>query len=55
MSQLFARVELRGTSSKDVYKRLNAYMESKYWYTFIGDATDLPDSTYPGEISGRRS
>jgi hypothetical protein len=45
MSQLFARVDLRGTPREDVYNRLNEYMVSKSWYTVI-DGVSLPHATY---------
>lgn len=50
MSQLFARVELRGTSGADVYDKLHAYMASKCWYqTITGTQTvALPHATYQG-------
>jgi hypothetical protein len=48
MSQLFARIELRGTPGEDVYNKLHAYMEAKNWFrTITGTKTvALPHATY---------
>jgi hypothetical protein len=48
MSQLFARIELRGTPNEDVYNKLHAYMEAKNWFrTITGTKTvALPHATY---------
>ncbi len=48
MSQLFARIELRGTPGEDVYNKLHAYMEAKNWFrTITGSKTvALPHATY---------
>ena len=48
MSQLFARIELRGTPGEDVYNKLHAYMEGKNWLrTITGTGTaSLPHATY---------
>jgi hypothetical protein len=48
MAQLFARVELRGEPSEDVYQRLHAYMESMHWYRTITGTREvsLPHATY---------
>lgn len=45
MSQLFARVELLGRPSEEVYNRLHAQMESLCWYRQI-DGKNLPHATY---------
>jgi len=48
MSQLFARVELRGTPGETIYEKLHAHMESLYWYQTIGSpqTVSLPHATY---------
>jgi hypothetical protein len=48
MYQLFARVELRGNPSVEIYQKLHEYMKGQYWYTTItGTATaTLPHATY---------
>ena len=45
MSQLFARVELLGEPSKDVYENLHKTMESLHWYRLINGKA-LPHATY---------
>ena len=49
-SQLFARVELRGTPGEDIYNRLHAYMAGKNWYQSINQA-ELPHATYQATFS----
>jgi hypothetical protein len=54
LSQLFARVELRGSPGEDVYERLHEYMESLYWYRTIAGSTGrvtLPHATYQATVS----
>jgi hypothetical protein len=48
MSQLFARIELRGNPSLEVYQRLHDYMESLNWLRTISGTktTGLPHATY---------
>jgi hypothetical protein len=51
MSQLFVRVELRGTPGEDVYARLHADMKAKNWrqtITYVGRASNLPHAMYQG-------
>jgi hypothetical protein len=51
MSQVFVRVELRGTPGEDVYARLHADMKSKNWdQTITGAArtSNLPHAMYQG-------
>lgn len=47
MSQLFARVELRGTPGEDVYKRLHDFMHGNNWFQQIA-GVQLPHATYQG-------
>jgi hypothetical protein len=49
MSQLFVRIELRGTPSEETYTKLHAYMRSKNWSQEItGESATvmLPHATY---------
>ncbi len=45
MSQLFARVELLGSPSEEVYEKLHAEMERLNWYRKINGKA-LPHATY---------
>jgi hypothetical protein len=45
MSLLFARVELLGSPSEEVYEKLHAQMESLNWYRQIKEK-NLPHATY---------
>ena len=45
MSQLFARVELRGTPGEEVYERLHAFMHGNNWFQVIA-GVQLPHATY---------
>jgi hypothetical protein len=53
MSQLFARIELRGTPSEQTYEKLHAYMKSQNWLQDItGSATiSLPHGTYQAKFA----
>ena len=49
MSQLFARIELRGSPDQGNYQRLHQYMESQHWYNWIDSANGriaLPHAVY---------
>jgi hypothetical protein len=49
MSQLFARIELRGTPGEDSYNQLHTYMRSQNWLQTVTGATattNLPHATY---------
>jgi hypothetical protein len=51
MSQLFDRIELRGTPGEDRYNQLHAYMSSQNRHQTITGATRtvaLPHATYQG-------
>lgn len=54
MSQLFARIELRGTPGEDVYEELHEYMKSRNWsqqITGSKNTVDLPHATYQGKFT----
>ena len=53
MSQLFARVELRGKPTEEVYQQLHDYMESLNWFRTITGTliTGLPHATYQATFS----
>jgi hypothetical protein len=53
MYQLFARVELRGSPSAEIYQRLHDYMRGLNWFTTItGSSTStLPHATYQAVCS----
>jgi hypothetical protein len=53
MIQLFARVELRGTPSAEIYQRLHNHMLTLNWYTHIsgsGVTVALPHATYQAKM-----
>jgi hypothetical protein len=42
MAVIFARIELRGTPSEEIYERLHAYMRNLNWYQHLPDLPDRP-------------
>ena len=53
MSQVFVRIELRGTPSQDIYRQLHNYMISKNWrQTITGSRmNNLPHAIYQGTFA----
>lgn len=54
MAQLFARIELRGTPTHEIYELLNSHMSSMFWHqTIRGTITcKLPHATYQATTYG---
>jgi hypothetical protein len=50
MSQLFARIELKGTPTDDVYQRLHKFMLDQRWYQLI-NSTAMPHAMYQATLT----
>lgn len=53
MFQLFSRIELIGSPSREVYEQLHAYMSSRNWYTDIIGDNGVQQSLPPAEYQAR--
>jgi hypothetical protein len=42
MAYVFARIELRGKPSEEIYQKLHAYMQKNHWHQFLPERLDHP-------------